>query len=110
MGAQLTDPMVTTIKDAAEKLTGHHKRRFQAKVTWDYLEGSARRAETVFGWGREAVQRGLCEYQGLRQKPRITPGPKRHDARGRRKTEERLARLEEDIRLLVEYLDMKQYI
>jgi hypothetical protein len=102
MGAKLTKPMVTTIKDAAEKLTGHYKRRFQAKVTLDYLEGSARRAETVFGWGREAVQRGLCEYHGLRQKPRTTPGPKRHQARGRRKTEQRLSRLKEDIRSLVE--------
>ena len=73
-----------------------------SKVTWDCLGGSARRAETVFGWGREAVQKGLCEYHGLRQKPTITPGPKRHEARGRRKTEKRLARLEEDIRSLVE--------
>ena len=100
--AELTDPVVATIKDAAEKLTGHRKRAFQAKVTWDYLGGSARRAETVFGWGREAVQRGLCEVQGLRQTLIVVPLCERHDTRRRRKTEERLSRLEEDIRSLVE--------
>ncbi len=64
MFAELTDLMLVTIKDAAVKLIGHRKRAFQAKVTRDYLGGSARRAETVFGWGREAVQRGLWEFQG----------------------------------------------
>ena len=102
MCAELTDPMVATIKDAAAKLTGHPRRAFQAKVTLDYLGGSARRAETVFGWGREAVQRGLWEFQGLQQASIVVPHPQCHDARGRRKTEERLSRLEEDIRSLVE--------
>ena len=102
MYAELTDPVVATIKDAAGKLTGHRRRAFQAKVTLDYLGGSARRAETVFGWGREAVQRGLWEFRGLQQAPVLVPRRNRDDARGRRKTEERLARLEEDIRSLVE--------
>ena len=70
MCTELTDSVVATIKDAAEKLTGQRKRIFQAKLTWDYLGGSARRAETVFGWGREAVQKGWGELQRLRQKPR----------------------------------------
>ena len=56
MCGELTDSVVATIKDAAEKLTGHRKRAFQAKVTPDYLGGSARRTETAFGWGREAVR------------------------------------------------------
>ena len=64
MSAELTDPVIATIKDAARKLTGHRRRAFQAKVTLDYLEGSARRAETVFGWGREAVQR-VCRSTTL---------------------------------------------
>ena len=102
MCGELTNSVVATIKDAAEKLTGHRKRAFQAKVTWDYLGGSARRAETVFGWGREAVQRGLREIQGLRELPIVVTRQNYRDARGRRKTEERLARLEEDIRSLVD--------
>ena len=102
MCGELTDSVMATFKDAAKKLTGHRKRAFQAKVTLDYLHGSARHAETVFGWGREAVQRGLWEFLGLRQAPIIVPHPERHDTRGRRKTEERLSRLEKDIRSLVE--------
>ena len=101
MSAELTDPVVATIKDAARKLTGHRRRAFQAKVTLDYLEGSARHAETVFGWGREAVQRGLREIQGSWEVPTFAAHQNHHDARGRRKTEEKLSRLEEDIRSLV---------
>ena len=59
MSAERTDSVVATIKDAASKLTGQQKRAFQARVTLDYMGGSARRAETVFGWGRDAVQQGL---------------------------------------------------
>jgi len=101
MSAELTDPVVATFKDAARKLTGHRRRAFQAKVTLDYLKGSARRAETVFGWGREAVQRGLREIQGPWEAPTVAAHQNHHDARGRRKTEEKLSRLEEDIRSLV---------
>lgn len=97
----LTDAMVATIKDAAAKLRGRRKRTFQAKVTLDYLDGSARRAETVFGWGREAVQKGLLELQGRSASSDVSEHPRR-DARGRPKTEERLSGLEADIRSLVD--------
>lgn len=49
MGGELTEQVVATIKDAASKLTGPKRRAFQAQVALDYLEGSARRAERVFG-------------------------------------------------------------
>lgn len=102
MLAKLSDQMVATVKDAAAKLRGQDKRAFQAKVTLDYLDGSARRAETVFGWGREAVERGLRERQGLPEMITTTADPhETHEARGRRKTEEILPGLEEDIRSLV---------
>ena len=55
MSAELTDPVIATLKDAAGRLTGHQRRAFQARVSLDYLGDSARRAETVFGWRREAV-------------------------------------------------------
>jgi hypothetical protein len=99
--AMLTDAMVATIKDAAGKLRGRRKRTFQAKVTLDYLDGSARRAETVFGWGREAVGKGLLELQGRSASSDLSEHPRR-DARGRPKTEERLSGLEADIRSLVD--------
>jgi len=99
MLAELTDQVIATIKDAAKKLTGRNKRQFQARVTLDYLEGCPRRAETVFGWGREAIAKGLRELQ---QVPTGTARDNRCDASGRPKTEEKLRQLEDDLRSLVE--------
>lgn len=101
MQSELTDAVVTTIKDAARQLRGQAKRAFQAKVAGDYLHGSARRAETVFGWGREAVGKGLEELEGSPGFGKATRT--RGDAAGGRpKTEERLSELEADIRSLVD--------
>ena len=58
---QLTETVKLTFKDAAKKLTGNRKRDFIAKVTEDYFGGSARKAETVLGWNRHSVQKGLQE-------------------------------------------------
>lgn len=93
---QLEDTIKSTFQDAAKKLTGHRKRDFMAKVAEDYLGGSARKAERIFGWNRQSVQLGLHErrtgficvdhYQG----------------RGRHKSEVLLPDLEADIRSLVD--------
>jgi hypothetical protein len=42
----LSEEVKETIKDAAKKLTGYRKRDFIAKVTEDYFNGSARKAES----------------------------------------------------------------
>src|SRR5215831_4500367 len=60
---ELKEPHMATIKNAAQKLTGTKRRAFQAQVVLDYLNGSARRAETVFGWSRRTVTLGLHELQ-----------------------------------------------
>ena len=101
MATELTEAIVTTIGDAARQLRGQAKRAFQARVAIDYLHGSARRAETVFGWGREAVFKGLEELEGLPVpgKADQTPGD---TGRGRPKTQQRLCDLEADVRALVE--------
>lgn len=49
------------IKLASSKMTGAGRRAFQAEMTLKYCSGSARRAEDVFGWSRQAVQLGLPE-------------------------------------------------
>lgn len=86
----------STFQDAAKKLTGHRKRDFMAKVSEDYLEGSARKAERVLGWKRQSVQLGLHErHSGL-----ICVDNYR--ARGSHKTEVILPNLEADIRALVD--------
>ena len=94
--SMLTEAVKATFKDAAQKLTGSRKRDFMAKVTQDYLDGSARRAETVFGWNRHSVQLGLHEHRtGM-------VCVDNYRARGRDKTEKKLPNLEADIRSLVE--------
>ena len=63
----LADTVLATFKDASKKLTGYRKREFMAKVTQDYFDGSARKAESVMGWNRRSVQLGLHERRtGLR--------------------------------------------
>ena len=94
--AQLPDPQVATLKDAAGKLTGAKRRAFQAQVTLDYLDGRARLAETVLGWSRETVALGLHELRtGITCVARFS-------ARGNRKSEEKQPQLEQDIRALAE--------
>lgn len=67
MRTELTDAVRGTILSAAMKLTGFRRRQFQAEVARQYCRGSARQAERIFGWGREAVQTGLHELRtGIR--------------------------------------------
>ena len=92
----LDEKLKATLKDASRKLTGAKKRAFMAKVTEDYLDGSARKAETYLGWKRHTVQLGLHERRtGL-------VCVDNYRARGRKKTEEALPHLTTDIHALVE--------
>jgi len=91
-----SEAVKVALKDAAQKLTGHRKRDFMAKVAEDYLDGSARKAETVLGWNRDGVQLGLHE----RRTGMICVDNYR--ARGRHKSESVLCDLEADIRSLVD--------
>jgi Rhodopirellula transposase DDE domain len=93
---ELQEPHIATIKDAAQKLTGAKRRAFQAQVVLDYLNGSARRAEAVFGWSRRTVILGLHELRtGITCVDNTS-------ARGNRKTEEKWPQLAEDMRSLAE--------
>jgi hypothetical protein len=92
----LSDKIKATFKDAAQKLTGYRRRDFMAKVAEDYLDGSARKAETVFGWNRDSIQLGLQE-----RRTGILCADN-YRARGRNKTEELLPNIEADIRSLVD--------
>jgi len=94
--SELREQHIATIKDAARKLTSAKRRAFQAQVALDYLDGSPRRAETVFGWSRKSVELGLHELRtGITCLDNFS-------ARGNRKTEEKIPQLEEDIRSLAE--------
>ena len=94
--AELTDDTRKTILLAATLLTGHKRRRFQAEMTNTYCRGSARLAETTFGWGRDAVHTGLNELRsGIRCVENF-------ESRGRPTTEELHPELENHIRRLVD--------
>ena len=93
---ELKDHAIDLLKRAAQLLTGAKRRRFQAEVAQKYLGGTARRAETVFGWGREAVKTGLEELAS----GSVQPGEL--SRRGRRRTEHRLPQLAEDLRQLLD--------
>jgi ABC-type transporter Mla subunit MlaD len=95
---RLADDVVQTIQSAAKLLSGHKRRRLQAESAIKYCSGSARQAEVIFGWGREAVNTGLNE---LRTGIRCLDA---YELRGRKKTEELCPQLEEQIHRLVDPL------
>lgn len=96
MLTELTESVRETIQSAARKLTGFQRRQFQAEMAIKYCRGNPRRAEQVFGWGREAVNTGLNE---LRTGIRCVED---YSTRGRRKSEEKSPELVEEIHALVE--------
>jgi len=49
------------LKLAASKMLGEERRAFQAEMALKYCGGCPRRAETRFGWNRQAVELGLHE-------------------------------------------------
>lgn len=96
MVEELTESMKETIRSAAKKLTGFQRRQFQAEMAIKYCLGNPRRAEHVFGWGRDAVNTGLNE---LRTGIRCVED---YSTRGRRKSEEKSPELVQEIQALVE--------
>jgi DDE family transposase len=91
-----TESFETLIRSAARRLKGHQRRLFQAEVTSELCEGSARVAERRFGWGRHTVDQGLHELQ---QRVRCLEN---FTARGRQRSEAKNPQLAADIRAIVE--------
>jgi hypothetical protein len=56
-----TPQQIADLRLAASHMTGATRRAFQAEMTLKYGDGNARRAEEVFGWGRQTVEVGLAE-------------------------------------------------
>lgn len=59
--ASLTVSLIEDLKLAASRMRGVARRLFFAEMTLKYCEGSARKAETLLGWGRETIKKGLAE-------------------------------------------------
>jgi transposase len=96
MDDRLSDDLIATVQLAAQKLTSFERRQFLAEMAVKYCDGSPRKAEAVFGWGRDAVRTGLGEMRtGIRCLDNFR-------SRGRKKTEEHTPQLVEEIRRIVE--------
>lgn len=79
---ELTPKVIETIRHAAKELTGAKRREFEARVSMDYLGGDPRLTETVFGWSRHTVAKGIKEFnsgQVIADAPRASK-PKTEDA------------------------------
>ena len=59
----LSSSQIHDLRLAATKMRGAARRAFQAEMTVKYCHGSARFAETLLGWSREAIEVGLAEQR-----------------------------------------------
>ncbi len=57
----LSESQIDDLRLAATHLTGVKRRAFQAEMALKYCHGSARLAESQFGWSRRTVAVGLAE-------------------------------------------------
>src|SRR5262245_61194425 len=57
----LTPAQIQDLRHAASKMTGATRRVFHEEMTLQYCHSSARLAETILGWSREAPAVGLAE-------------------------------------------------
>ena len=92
----LTKELIKTFQEAAKELPKEKRRKFQARITKEYLGGSARKAESCLGWSRKTVELGKKEQKsGI-----ICLG--NYSSRGRKKVEEKNRELEKDVRKVVD--------
>lgn len=88
----LTTELINLFKETSKDLSKEKKRRFQAKVTNEFLDGSSRKAEHHLGWSRKTVELGKKELAtGI-----VCVG--NYGSRGRKKSEYLDANLAQDIK------------
>jgi hypothetical protein len=93
---ELTESLKSLLKETAQTLKGHERRRFMAKTVEELGSGGQRLAERELGWNRDLIRKGQRE---------VNSGIICVDAfksRGRNLTERRLPMLLEDIRAIVD--------
>jgi hypothetical protein len=93
---ELTDTLKTLLQDTATQLKGSARRVFMAKTVRELGKGGQRRAERELGWSRMTIRKGTHE---------LDSGITCVDAfalRGRKRAEEHLPQLLEDIRAIVD--------
>jgi len=84
---------------AAKQLRGSTRRIFIANVCDTLCEGSARKTEHRFGWGRATVEKGMADCALTAEERASRPSSAN---KGRMPWEKRYPQIEMDIRLIVE--------
>jgi hypothetical protein len=92
---KLTDSTVKWLKDTAEQLKGSARRTFMAETVQQLGYGGASAAQDKLGWNRGTIQKGKKELE-------TQPIEDNFSSRGRKKSEELLPNLLEDIKKIVE--------
>jgi hypothetical protein len=93
---ELTESRKTWLIETAKALKGSERRLFMARTVKELGQGGQRRAERELGWHRELIRKGTHELES---------GVVCLDAfaaRGRKRAEEHLPRLLDDIRAVVD--------
>jgi len=93
---QLTNSVKKLLKETAAQLKGASKRRFQAQTVVELGYGGQLLAEKELGWDRGTIRKGMNEL-----KTGVTCVDN-YAARGRKKVEEHLPEIIEDLKNLVD--------
>ena len=92
----LTDELKALFRDTANKLKGHERRTFMARVVKLLGKGGQRRAERELDWNRGTIRKGRHELaSGIACEDAFS-------ARGRKRAEEHLPNLLEDIKAIAD--------
>jgi len=92
----LTDELKALFRDTANRLKGHGRRVFMAQVVKWLGKGGQRRAERELNWNRGTIRKGMHELEsGLACIDAFS-------ARGRKRAEEHLPNLLEDIKAIAD--------
>lgn len=54
--SEISEGLKSIIKNTANKLSGAERREYIGEIATELLNGNPRKAEGVFGWGRETVK------------------------------------------------------
>ena len=93
---ELSEELKSTYMKTAQALKGSERRQFMAGVVKSLGTGGQSYAAQTFHWGRNTIRKGLQELDSG------TPIQDRFSARGRKKAEEKLPHLLEDIQARVD--------
>lgn len=91
----VTEDVIDALRYAADQLKGSARRMFMAKTVKAVGSGGQRWAEQELGWNRGTIRKGQVELE-------TGPLPDNFSARGRKKAEDHLPELLEDIEAIVE--------